>query len=61
MPATELTAGGIPHHLKVYPGVKQAFFNDQLPVYDRAAAADSWQQVLVFLAGHLRRGPADQG
>jgi dienelactone hydrolase len=27
---TELTAAGIPHNLKVYPGAKHAFFNDQL-------------------------------
>lgn len=26
----ELTAAGIPHNLKVYPGAKHAFFNDQL-------------------------------
>jgi dienelactone hydrolase len=27
---TELTAAGIPHNLKVYPGAKHVFFNDQL-------------------------------
>jgi dienelactone hydrolase len=26
---SELTAAGIPHDLKVYPGAKHAFFNDQ--------------------------------
>ena len=52
----ELTAAGIPHDLKVYPGAKHAFFNDQLRVYHPAAAADSWQRVLAFFAEHVRRG-----
>ena len=26
---TELTAAGIPHDLKVYPGARHSFFNDQ--------------------------------
>jgi carboxymethylenebutenolidase len=30
---TELTAAGIPHDLKVYPGGKHAFFNDQWRAY----------------------------
>ncbi len=54
---TELTAAGIPHDPKVYPGAKHAFFNDQLRVYHPAAAAGSWQRVPVFFAGHVRRGP----
>ena len=52
---TELTAAGIPHDLKVYPGTKHSFFNDQLPVYQPAAAADSWQRVMAFFAEHVRR------
>jgi len=58
---TELTAAGIPHDLKVYPGTKHAFFNDQLRVYHPAAAADSWQRVLAFFAEHVRRGPPRSG
>ena len=54
----ELTAAGIPHDLKVYPGTKHAFFSDQLRVYHPAAAADSWQRVLAFFAEHVRGGPA---
>jgi carboxymethylenebutenolidase len=54
---TELTAAGIPHDLKVYPGTKHAFFNDQLRVYHPAAAADSWQRVLTFFAEHVRPRP----
>jgi len=36
-----LTAAGIPHDLKVYPGAKHSFFNDQCRNYHAAAAADS--------------------
>ena len=57
---TELTAAGIPHDLKVYPGAKHAFFNDQLRVYHPAAAADSWQRVLAFFAEHVRRNPLER-
>jgi dienelactone hydrolase len=54
---TELTAASIPHDLKVYPGAKHAFFNDQWRAYHPEAAADSWQRVLAFFAEHVRRGP----
>ena len=50
----ELTAAGVAHDLKIYPGSKHAFFNDQLKSYDAAAAADSWQRVLAFFAEHLK-------
>ena len=56
---TELTAAGIPHDLRVYPGTKHSFFNDQLRVYHPAAAADSWQRVLAFFAEHVRRSPPE--
>jgi carboxymethylenebutenolidase len=52
----ELTAAGVPHDLKVYPGAKHAFFNDRLRSYDAAAAADSWQRVLAFFAEHVKGG-----
>jgi len=52
---TELTAAGVPYDIKVYPGTKHAFFNDQLPKrYDAVAAADSWQRVLAFFAEHVK-------
>ena len=52
-----MTAAGIPHDLKVYPGAKHAFFNDHWRAYHPAAAADSWQRVLALFAEHVRRGP----
>jgi carboxymethylenebutenolidase len=46
---------GVPHEIKIYPGTKHAFFNDQLPNYDAAAAADSWVRVLRFFEEHVAR------
>jgi len=53
---TELTAAGIPHDLRVYPGTKHSFFNDTLPSYDAPAAADSWERVLAFFTEHVQQG-----
>ncbi len=53
---SELTAADVPHDLKVYPGTKHAFFNDQLDRYDPASAADAWNRVLAFFDKHLRGG-----
>lgn len=50
----ELTAAGTPHDLKIYPGTKHGFFNDEAKVYDAAASADSWNRVLDFFAGHVK-------
>jgi carboxymethylenebutenolidase len=56
----ELTAAGIPHDIKVYPGTKHAFFNDQLPkTYNAEASADSWQRVLAFFTEHIKDGTND--
>lgn len=54
---TGLTAAGIPHDLKVYPGAKHSFFNDQWRNYHPGAAADSWQRVLAFFAEHVSHQP----
>lgn len=53
----QLTGAGIPHDLKVYPGTKHAFFNDQWRSYHPAAAADSWHRVLAFFDEHIRGDP----
>jgi carboxymethylenebutenolidase len=49
-----LDAYGVPHDIKIYPGAKHSFFNDQGPAYDPAAAADSWERTLAFFHKHLR-------
>ena len=54
---TELTKGGVAHDLKVYPGAKHSFFNDQWRTYDADAAADSWRRVLAFFETYVRRTP----
>jgi carboxymethylenebutenolidase len=58
---TELTAAGIPHDLKVYPGAKHAFFNDTLSNYHAGAAADSWQRVLAFFTEHVKSRQSTSG
>jgi carboxymethylenebutenolidase len=58
---TELTAAGIPHDLKIYPGAKHSFFNDQWRNYEPVAAADSWQRVQAFFAEHVREHPPSPG
>ena len=44
---------GIAHDVKVYPGARHSFFNDQRSSYDPSAAEDSWQRVLAFFEEHL--------
>jgi carboxymethylenebutenolidase len=52
---TELTAASVPHDIKVYPGTKHAFFNDELSkTYDAVAAADSWERVIAFFDEHVK-------
>lgn len=38
---------------KIYPAAEHAFFNDDGPHYDAAAAQDSWFRTLAFLRKHL--------
>ena len=58
---TELTAAGVPHDLKVYPGAKHSFFNDRWRTYEPVAAADAWQRVLAFFAERIRDRPLKPG
>jgi carboxymethylenebutenolidase len=44
---------GVTHDIKIYPGAKHSFFNDQGPSYDAAASTDSWQRVLSFFQEHI--------
>ena len=49
-----LQCHSVPHDIKVYPGARHSFFNDQLPDrYDAAAATDAWERVLRFFAEHV--------
>ena len=58
---TDLTAAGIPHDLKIYPGTKHSFFNDEGKVFDAAAAEDSWNRVLTFFTEHVRNHEPQTG
>ncbi|HLW02202.1 MAG TPA: dienelactone hydrolase family protein [Ktedonobacterales bacterium] len=49
----------VPHDIKVYPGARHSFFNDQGRAYDAAASADAWQRILAFF-GERISGTASQ-
>src|SRR5579884_4062153 len=42
-----LTQYDIPHDIKIYPGARHSFFNDQGRTYDPAASADAWRRILA--------------
>jgi carboxymethylenebutenolidase len=48
-----LTQHNIPHDIKVYPGAKHSFFNDQGRAHDAAASADAWQRILAFFGERI--------
>lgn len=64
----QLASLGIPHEVKIYPGVGHSYMNDfgsgvkaklmrRTPMhagYDEAAAEDSWRRMLAFFEEHLR-------
>jgi carboxymethylenebutenolidase len=49
----ELERHGVPHDMKIYPGARHSFFNDQSRAYDPAASEDSWRRTLAFFRKHL--------
>lgn len=53
-----LTRHDIPHDIKVYPGARHSFFNDQGKAYDPAASADAWLRVLAFFGERLATAQA---
>ena len=44
---------GKKYEFHTYPGSKPAFFNDERPVYDKAAAEQSWTRTLAFFDQNL--------
>jgi carboxymethylenebutenolidase len=50
---TALQTYQIAHDIKVYPGARHSFFNDQGPSYDAAAATDAWGRVIQFFESRL--------
>jgi carboxymethylenebutenolidase len=49
-----LTNFDIPHDIKIYPGAKHSFFNDQGKAYEPAASADAWARLTAFFAARLK-------
>jgi carboxymethylenebutenolidase len=43
----------VPYDIKIYPGAKHSFFNDQGSAYQAEAARDAWQRTLAFFKTHL--------
>lgn len=43
----------IPHDIKIYPGTRHSFFNDQGRTYNAEAAQDSWSRVMAFFHEHM--------
>jgi carboxymethylenebutenolidase len=48
-----LTAAGLEHQMKVYPGVDHAFFNDTGARYDATQAAAAYADAIAWLGSHL--------
>ena len=49
----KLDTYNVPHDIKIYPGAKHSFFNDQGVNYNADAAQYSWQRVLAFFKEHI--------
>ncbi len=49
-----LTRYDVPHDIKIYPGAKHSFFNDQGKAYNPAASADAWARLTTFFAERLK-------
>ena len=44
----------VPYDIKIYPGARHSFFNDQGTAYHAEAAADAWRRTLLFFNTYLR-------
>jgi carboxymethylenebutenolidase len=45
----------VPYDIKIYPGARHSFFNEDGPAYQAEAAADAWRRTLAFFDAHLRK------
>ena len=52
-PQAALTAAGLVHEIRVFPGVDHAFFNDTGARYAADAAAEAYQAMLDWFGHHL--------
>jgi carboxymethylenebutenolidase len=44
----------VAHDIKIYPGARHSFFNDQGMSYQAEAARDAWSRTMAFFDAHLR-------
>ena len=44
---------GIARDIKIYPGARHSFFNNEVRSYNQEAATDSWRRVMDFFADKL--------
>jgi len=44
----------VTHDIKIYPGAKHSFFNEERRSHDPLASADAWERTLEFFATHVR-------
>lgn len=51
--AAGLSAAEVPHDIKIYPGARHSFANQDMPFYQPQAAEDAWARTLSFLDAHL--------
>lgn len=49
-----LDGHGIVHDIKIYPGAKHSFCNDDGSSYNHNVAEDSWERVLAFFTEHIK-------
>jgi carboxymethylenebutenolidase len=50
----------VPYDIKIYPGARHSFFNDERASYQAEAAADAWQRTLAFFDKHLRNSETNE-
>lgn len=57
----ELARCRVPHDIKVYPGARHSFFNeDREKAYDPQAAEDSWRRTMEFFGEYVSASAADK-
>jgi carboxymethylenebutenolidase len=49
----------VPHDIKIYPGARHSFFNEQGSTYQAEAAGDAWRRTLAFFNAYLRSTASD--
>ena len=51
--AAALERHGVPRDIKIYPGARHSFFNDESRNHDPAASGDYWRRTLAFFGDKI--------